>query len=310
MIVKRFTWIFALLVCLAATAFPVGAGATEAAIVLSKRNDVQTGLVDALRVALSSTPSVRLSDGGTAEGTLDEAVLKRADVVIAVGAEAADLMAARGTEPILAVMISSQNLRTLQQRHPRARLGGIALDQPLTRHMRLIRAALPKVTRVGILLGPQSATMRPALLDAGNRQGLTPVFEQIDDNDGLLPALERLLENSDAILAVPDPIAYNASTARPILLTTYRFRKPLVGYSQAYVTAGAIAAVYSAPADVARQAAEWLVGQQVPARIDLPASEGPRYFSVAVNRHVARSLMYPLADEEHLADSIDKRRQP
>lgn len=308
--VKRIAWFFACLTWMALLSLPVGAGATEAAVVLSKRNDIQSAFVDALGAALATSMSVRLVDAGTAGEALDDAALKRADVVIAVGVEAADLLAARGSMPILAVLISSQNLRTLQMRHPRTKLGGIVLDQPLARHMRLIHATLPKATRVGILLGPQSVAMRPALLDAGTRKGLTLNFEQIDDTDELLPALERLLESSDVILAVPDPVAYTASTARPILLTTYRYRRPLIGYSQAYVTAGAIAALYSAPADIARQVAEWLVGPPTPTRIELPTADSPRYYSVGVNQHVARSLMVPLPDTTVLTDMIDKRRQP
>ena len=209
--VKRIAWLFAPLMGLVLMYLPVCANATEAAIVLSKRNDVQSAFIDALGAAMSAAPSVHLVDAGTAGEALDEAALRRADVVIAVGADAADFLAARGTTSILAVLISSQNLRTLQMRFPRAKLGGIVLDQPLSRHMRLIRATLPKATRVGVLLGPQSVAMRPALLEAGSKQGLTLNFEQIDDGDGLLAALERLLDSSDVILALPDSVAYSAS---------------------------------------------------------------------------------------------------
>lgn len=282
--------------------------ALEAAIVLSKQSDAQTAFAAALRREVSSSASVRLNDAGSTGDSINETAVKRADILIAVGAEAADAIADRSTAPILVALISSPNLRALQQRHPRAKLGGFVLDQPLARHMRLIRATNPKTTRVGVLLGSQSAPMRGALAEAGARQGLTISFETVADIDGLLPALERLLEASDAILAVPDPVVYSPSTARPILLTTYRYRKPLFGYSQAYVTAGAIASVYTAPEDAARQVSEWLVAQQGAGHIDLPVAEAPRYFSVGVNRHVARSLLYPVPDELTLVEAIEKRR--
>lgn len=299
----HFLFALSVLALLAPCAF-----ALEAAVVLSKRSAVQATFSEALAREVSSASSVRLSDAGSTEESIDEAAVKRADVVIAVGAEAADAIAGRSTVPILVALVSAPNLRALQLRHPRAKLGGIVLDQPLARHLRLIRASNPKTTRVGVLLGPQSASMRSALAEAGARQGLSMSFETIDDADGLLPALERLLEASDAILAVPDPVAYSASTARPILLTTYRYRKPLFGYSQAYVTAGAIASVYTAPEDAARQVGEWLVSHHGAARIDPPVAEAPRYFSVGVNRHVARSLPYPLPDDTALAEAIEKRR--
>ncbi|NMF89268.1 ABC transporter substrate-binding protein [Aromatoleum petrolei] len=282
--------------------------ALEAAIVLSKRSDAQTAFAAALGREIMASAAVRLNDAGSTGDSINEAILKRADVVIAVGADAAEAIAERSTSPILVALISAPNLRALQQRHPRAKLAGFILDQPLGRHMRLIRATNPKTPRVGVLLGPQSAAMRSAIAEAGARQGLTMIFETIADTDGLLPALERLLESSDAILAVPDSTAYSPATARPILLTTYRYRKPLFGYSQAYVTAGAIASVFTAPEDAARQVGEWLAAQQGAGHIDLPAAEAPKYFSVSVNRHVARSLLYPVPDEAALVEAIDKRR--
>jgi putative tryptophan/tyrosine transport system substrate-binding protein len=304
---KKISCLFALVLWLTLGGLPVAASATEAAIVLSKHNEVQAAFLVALRSALPQSGAIRVREAGAVGEGYDEAILARADVIVAVGAEAANQMAERSGVPILAVLISTQNLRALQIRYPRAKIGGIVLDQPLLRHFRLVRSAMPSAERVGILLGPQSAPLRPALQDAAVRAGFKPNFEQIGDGDALLPALERLLEASDLILAVPDSLAYTPNTARPILLTTYRYRKPVFGYSQAYVTAGALAGVFSAPEDVARQTAEWLA-QQAAGRIDLPPAEPPRYFSVGVNRHVARALSITLSDESALADGIERRK--
>lgn len=300
--------LLACLLWLALAALPGVALASEIAIVLSKRGEAQTAFLDALRRELATTPSAHLNDAGTVGESIDEGMIGRADLVITVGAEATGFLAARPAPPILAVLISSHNLSALQGKHPKARLGGIVLDQPLSRHFRLIRAALPNAVRIGVLLGPQSAPERPALQEAAAREGLKLQIEQINDADGLIRALEELLESNDAILAVPDSIAFSTTTARPILLTTYRYRKPLFGYSQAYVTAGALAAVFSSPADVARQVVEWL--QRAGGRFDPPPAESPRTLTVAVNRHVSRALGIPLADESMLAGQIDKRRQP
>lgn len=308
---NRFARILAALLWTALLGQCLPALALDAAIVLSRRTETQSQFAEALSTALAAVPGLRVTDAGSTDGSLDEAALRRTDLVIAVGAEAADFVAARASGPVLATLISSQNLRALQLRHPKAKLGGFVLDQPWGRHMKLIRAVLPKAGRVGVLLGPQSATLKLAIAEAASRHGLAANFEKINEADELVPALERLLESSDLILAVPDPVAFSSSTARPVLLTTYRYRKPLFGYSQAYVTAGAIASVHTAPADAARQVAEWLAAQPPgTAQPELPASEAPRYFSVGVNRHVARSLLLQVADDSVLVETIDKRRAP
>jgi ABC-type uncharacterized transport system substrate-binding protein len=71
-------------------------------------------------------------------------------------------------------------------------------------------------------------------------------------------------------------------------LTTYRARIPLVAFSPAYVKAGAVLAVYSTPAQVARRAVEML--RQWQSGRGLPSPQNPREFEVVVNERVAASL--------------------
>lgn len=293
---------------LALAGLPSGALAAEIAVVLSKRSETHTAFVEALRNKLTASPELRLVDAGTAGEKIDDGAIARAAVLIAVGAEAANTLAARTSPPILAVLISQANLNAIQASHPKAQLGGIVLDQPLSRHLRLIRASLPEASRIGVLLGPQSVALRGALTEAAAREGLKLNFEQVDETGALLPALERLLDATEAILAVPDALVFSTTTARPILLTTYRYRKPMFGYSQAYVTAGAFAAVFSSPEGVADQTASWL--QESRGRFAPPAAAAPRGFSVEVNRHVARALGLAVQSDAALELSIDKRRQP
>ena len=87
-----------------------------------------------------------------------------------------------------------------------------------------------------------------------------------------------------------------------LLLTSYRYQKPVFGFSQSYVRAGALAAVYSSSKQLAKQAAEIAIkSQQAPGV--LPPPQVPKYFSVVVNYQVARSLNLQVADE----DSINKK---
>jgi ABC-type uncharacterized transport system substrate-binding protein len=101
-------------------------------------------------------------------------------------------------------------------------------------------------------------------------------------------ALQSLLLSSDVLLAIPDAEIYNASTIRNILLTTYRNKVPLVGFSPGYVKAGALCAVYSTPQQIAEQSAH-----MIKAFVDahaLPAAQYAKQFEVSINEQVARSL--------------------
>ena len=135
----------------------------------------------------------------------------------------------------------------------RARPGSFSalyLDQPLSRQLNLLRFALPGRKRVAALLGPESAALAPRLRSAVSRAGFELQMEQVAEEGDIVPALNRLLPGTDVLLALPDGLVFNRNTARPVLLTTYRHQRPVVGFSQAYVTAGALAAVFSTPAQM------------------------------------------------------------
>nr|MBL8457364.1 hypothetical protein [Zoogloeaceae bacterium] len=90
-----------------------------------------------------------------------------------------------------------------------------------------------------------------------------------------------------------------------ILLSCYRQRRPVFAYSKAYVDAGALAAVYSSPADIGRDTAEWLSSLDGGVTIDaLPRPRAPRQFGVAVNRQVARALSLNVPDEASLLEAV------
>jgi len=172
----------------------------------------------------------------------------------------------------------------------RARHSALYIDQPFIRQMQLLHLALPQRTRIGVVLGPESRESEPALQRAAAAAGLMLRVEEITEEKQLIQALYRVMEEADVLLAVPDPLVFNRHTAQDVLLTTYRLGKPVAGYSRAYVSAGALLAVYSTPAQIGRQVGETLRALSDRPGRSLPTPQHPRYFSVEVNERVARSL--------------------
>lgn len=184
-------------------------------------------------------------------------------------------------------------------------LSAAVLDQPLARQLALLQRALPDRPRVGVLAGPQTRPLLPALERAATARGFRLVVAPVHAPEDLYPALRAVLEDADVILALSDPTVYHSATLQNILLATYRARVPLVAFSPAYVKAGAVLAVYSTPAQVARRAAEMVKSWQ--AGRGLPPPQMPREFAVAANAKVAASLGVVLDDAALLAE--DLRRQ-
>ncbi|MBA3031486.1 MAG: hypothetical protein KKF85_00105 [Gammaproteobacteria bacterium] len=240
-------------------------------------------------------------------------------LVVTVGAaafeETLNWLADRGRAwrgvPVLATLLpqaayDAQVTRQAAGAAARRVLSAAVLDQPLGRQMALLKRALPDRQRVGALAGPQTRPQLSALRREAAARGLRlAAAPEVNVPDELYPALKAALEASDVLLALPDPTVYHAATLQNILLTTYRARVPLVAFSAAYVRAGAVLAVYSTPAQVARRAAEMVKSWQ--AGRGLPPPQMPREFAVAANAKVAASLGLMLDDAAVIAE--DLRRQ-
>ncbi len=210
--------------------------------------------------------------------------------------------------PLLAILVPRLAFERLAD-PGRVRSGlqsAVFLDQPPARQMALVRLALPSLHSLGILLGPESKAHVPALERAARERGIHLVASQVVES-GLFPALQGLLPQVDALLAVPDPLVFNGQTAANILAATYRRRLPLIGFSPAYARAGALVSLHSTPAQVGERGGELLY--QAFAGRALPPPQWPRDFVVTVNVDVARSLGLPL-DEARLAEALHQKEKP
>ncbi len=229
-------------------------------------------------------------------------------VLVAVGTPAMTAMARKPPGiPVLNVLVSQASFRSLVRTSTKTQdsklFSAVFYDQPWARQLALIRQSLPG-RRVGVLLGKESAEVGASLHRAARDAQMTINIEVVAEDADLLGALRRLLPTNDALLAIPDATVYNRSNITSILLTSYRAKVPLFGFSPAYVKAGALAAVYSQPEQIAQQVAEII--HNLPTSGGLPPPQSPRYFSVSVNPQVGLSLELPLADEAELLRKLQQ----
>jgi hypothetical protein len=297
----------ALAAMLTATLTPA-AGPVDVLVVLSKPEKAYVEVAESLKTTLMRDPLAKISVVVTtlsdADWKLQAGKAARLTVIVTVGAQAA--IETTALQPKVAV------LHTLIPRHtyneitrtaaPAARRGAtsaVYLDQPLARQLELIRQALPMHRRLAAVLGPTSLDQLNELRTQAKNKGFELDIEKITEAEQLQPALRRLLEEHEVLLSLADSLVFNSSTIHHLLLTSYRYRVPVVGLSRSYVEAGALLAVYSTPEQIGRQAAEIVLGLSGAAPT-LPAPQYPKYFSVAINRRVAASLELRLPDETEI----------
>ena len=179
------------------------------------------------------------------------------------------------------------------------------LDQPGERMLNLLRLLLPNASTVGIIASPFSAHKLDELQKIARQNNLNLLHRTIENERQLPPVLDTLLQKIDVLLALPDPMVHNRNTVPHLLLTTYRYGVPVIGFSRAYVTAGAIAAVYSTPAQIARQISEFTGQFLSPSGGTLRAGGYyPANFSIAVNDNVAKSMGLSVPDSSQLETKL------
>lgn len=228
--------------------------------------------------------------------------LSRANLLITVGVKAAEQIAEQGSgAPVLSVLVTEDWYRSQGRTKFASRTqeyGVIVLEQPISRQLRLIRHAFPKAARLGVIVGRSNAGQIDSVRMAAGVAGLGIASAVLESEQSLVATLSQVLKEADLLLALPDAEVLNRNTVQSVLMTTYRYRDPVVGYSVALSRAGAMVSLYSTPAQIGRQAGETAARALEEGK--LTAFQWPKYFSVSVNDHVARSLGINVPSEEAL----------
>lgn len=284
------------------------AGAGEVTVVMSEDTAVYRTVAETIQSRLEGAAVVDIVDIPALRNP------KRKDLrfLVAIGSQAARAAAASSIEaPLLVTLLPRSAFDRLAAERRRAAdhrpLSALYLDQPIGRQFDLIRLAMPNARRVGVLLGPESDDLYPALQAAALEKQMHLVAQRVGSDSEIAPALQKLLPEIDALLALPDPSVFNASTIQLILLATYRQQLPLFGFSATYVRAGAIASLHATPEQIGNQAADML--RTGLARSQLPPPRYSGQYTLATNPHVAHSLGIPLEGEPALMQRLQQQEE-
>lgn len=205
---------------------------------------------------------------------------------VAIGAEAlAGAAEDRLNAPVLALLASRQAYERVVRGRDDS-ITGIYAEPAPSNQMRLIRAVLRRRVTIGVLVSRESLSAIDMLRDAAAAHDLALHAEVYEPQLGLSRNLLRIVDAA-AVLAFPDAGVYSAQNLRELLEATYRRRQPVFGFSSALVAAGTLASAVSDADDLVAQ----IAGMSTDiAERRMPPAQHPRYWRVAVNESVARSL--------------------
>ena len=221
-------------------------------------------------------------------------LLQQADLIFALGGRATRAAIETGAGlPVVAAMVMKKD----DLRGSGDHVTGVFLQHPLDVQFRHIRAITPGAKRVAVMYSPED---NRALIDRAAAKataaGFTLVPYKVRSPGEIPGALESISRSADVLWGVPDKIVLNPSTAREVLLFSFRNRIPFIGLSPTWVKSGALFSLgwdyHDIGAQCASMAAAVLGGRQ--ARSIPP--QAPRKVLYSVNRKTAERMKLDLPE--------------
>ena len=291
--------------------------AAEVLVVTSGSTDVYQEVIDSFDQALRSScrncgndAYVAISMDQVNDSELRKRIAGDWQLIVTIGHQASSRLASLNPAvPILHTLIPHETYRQLPKATRSPSVSAIFIDQPIKRRLLLLKIAMPDRTKVGVLISRSSHDAEEVIARKAKQYGLQPIFETLENEDQLGSVLNKLLDRSDVLLAIPDPFIFNRNTVRNILLSSYHHQIPVIGFSAAYVKAGAIIAVFSTPEEIGRQTGEEVAGYLNGNRNRLPPPSYPKYFSVMCNQRVSNSLQIKLPTVKQLEEILQEESE-
>lgn len=207
--------------------------------------------------------------------------------------------------PVIASFLPRRVFEESLSNSPRTRENttAIFIDQSMLRQLTLARLITPDGTTIGTVFGASSIKERQRLYQAATATGFSIKSVLLNSDDNPVNTLQPIIQETDVFLAIPDQSAFNRASAKWSLFMTLRAKKPLIGFSEKYVDAGALAAVFSSPEQMGKQTAEALDAFITTG--SWPEPQHPKYFTVKINRQSAHSIQIQLPTIETLQHQLE-----
>ena len=162
------------------------------------------------------------------------------DVIVAVGLRAATFARDRLPRvPMVFCAVPNYEVHDLSGTW----ITGIGFDVPERAALRALKDAVPEVTRVGVLVGPEETAFLRSARVAAAANGLTLIEARVANRAELAPAARGLVGKVDALWLPPDPQVASRETFDFLLELSLRERKPLLVFSESLVRSGALLSV-------------------------------------------------------------------
>ena len=180
------------------------------------------------------------------------------------------------------------------------------MAQSYCRQIRFIRQLNRQWKTISILSSQKKPIESKQLQQCANENDIKLYIVSSTGENDISEKIKHALHHSDVLLALPDGNIYNSKTVKNILLTSYRYRKPVIAFSKNFVNAGALAAIYSDTEKIALSASK-LIEQHFYSAKPLESINYPDEFDIDINKQVFRALDIPIPDIDTIKMTLKQK---
>ncbi|MBD3426804.1 MAG: hypothetical protein GF409_06195 [Candidatus Omnitrophica bacterium] len=230
-----------------------------------------------------------------------------ANIVLVIGTEAA-VFARRSikTRPVVFTMLLNpvENGIVDSFQRPGGNITGVSLNISLQKQFSMLKKIVPRIDKVGMLYDVVNRRgFADEAIRAAEKSGLKLISKPVYDESEISPKLDEVLAEADCLWAEVDPMIYNSSTARNIILSTLRADLPFMAFSENFVRAGALMALKCDYHDIGRQSAEIAVDILENQKTHNIPVKRPRKTHLVINVRTAEIIGVDIP-AEHLEEAV------
>ena len=238
------------------------------------------------------------------ESQANNALSKNYELIVAIGtAAASEALLHESKTPLLSIFTPKDAVDSMQlseEQKEQRLVSAIYLDQPLKRLITLACLLKPNADQFGTIFGPISKRALPEIKHLTKEANIHLEYDFLTKDDNPVAVLKPIVAGSELFIAIPDRAVLNRAIAKWILYLSFQHKIPVIGFSNAYTNAGALASVYSSPQNIGQHAAELIAAWLKNNDQTIWNPQFPRYFTLSTNPAVARSLGISLPQESDL----------
>ncbi len=228
------------------------------------------------------------------------------DIIISVGRAAIQSTNDNYPEIKKLFIVTDPNKYTLKTAENNATL---YMTQSYCRQIKLIKLLDSHWRTISILSSQKKPIDSAPIQQCANRYNIKIYTVKTTSEENQTNKIKDALSHSDVLLALPDSSIYNSKTVKNILLTSYRYRKPVIAFSKNFVNAGALASIHSDTEQIAQSASKIVDRYFEAGELFEKLVNYPDAFDININRQVFRALDLPVPDLERLKQSLQHMTQ-